>query len=110
MQSGSLTRVIRQEGPAVWQFRWSEKDHDGKRIYRKRIIGSADQYESREAAYLSVKGLLSEINSGKGIAKPTTLTMGTTLRSLPAARNDSRRFMANVGDKEHLPRLHAKLD
>jgi hypothetical protein len=74
--SGSLTRVIRHEGPAVWQFRWSEKGHDGKRIYRKRILGSADQYESREAAYLSVKCLISEINSGKGIAKPTTLTMG----------------------------------
>jgi integrase len=76
MQAGSLTKVIRQEGPVVWQFRWSEKSHDGKRIYRKRIIGSADQYESKEAARMAVTGLLSEINSGKGIVKLTTLTIG----------------------------------
>jgi hypothetical protein len=29
MQRGSLTRVSRKEGPAVWQFRWSEKDLHG---------------------------------------------------------------------------------
>jgi len=26
MQRGSLEMVSRKEGPAVWQFRWSEKD------------------------------------------------------------------------------------
>lgn len=25
MQRGSFAMVIRKEGPAVWQFRWSEK-------------------------------------------------------------------------------------
>jgi hypothetical protein len=35
MQLGSLARVSRKEGPAVWQFRWSEKGWQ----QRKRVIG-----------------------------------------------------------------------
>jgi hypothetical protein len=32
MQRGSLAMVTRKEGPAVWQFRWSEKGLDGDRV------------------------------------------------------------------------------
>jgi hypothetical protein len=43
MQRGSSALVIvsRKEGPAVWQFRWSEKDLPGARVQRKRVIGTA---------------------------------------------------------------------
>ena len=46
MQHGSLTTRPRLEGPDVWQFRWSEKGPDGKRIYRKRVIGTIDEYSN----------------------------------------------------------------
>jgi len=26
--------------PDVWQFRWSEKTPNGRRVYRKRVIGT----------------------------------------------------------------------
>ncbi len=42
MQRGSLAIVIRKEGPAVWQFRWSEKALDGARVQRKRVIGTVE--------------------------------------------------------------------
>lgn len=43
MQRGSLIRSTRKQGPDVWQFRWSEKGGNGKRVYRKRVIGTVDQ-------------------------------------------------------------------
>lgn len=43
MQQGSLIRSARKRGPDVWQFRWSERAGNGKRVYRKRVIGTVDQ-------------------------------------------------------------------
>lgn len=62
MQRGSLIRVTREGGSAIWQFRWSEKSPEGRRIYRKKVIGTVDQYGDLDAARQAVAGLLSEIN------------------------------------------------
>ena len=48
MQRGSLAIVSRKEGPAVWQFRWSEKDLNGVLVQRKRVIGSIERYHRRQ--------------------------------------------------------------
>ena len=50
MQHGSLIKNIRKHGSGVWQFRWSEKSPQGKRIYRKRVIGSVGDYSDVDAA------------------------------------------------------------
>jgi integrase len=63
MQRGSLIRSERKHGPAVWQFRWSDKGPDGQRIYRKRVIGTVDEYAGAEAARHSVRGLLAKPKS-----------------------------------------------
>jgi integrase len=63
MQRGSLIRKNRKQGPDVWQFRWSERGPEGKRVYRKRVIGTVEQYPSDDAARRAVVGLISEINS-----------------------------------------------
>ena len=65
MQRGSLAMVSRKEGPAVWQFRWSEKDLHGTRIQRKRVIGTVERYRDEGAARSAVTVLLQEINSHK---------------------------------------------
>jgi hypothetical protein len=44
MQRGSLIRKNHKQGPDVWQFRWSEKSPEGRRVYRKRVIGTVEQY------------------------------------------------------------------
>jgi hypothetical protein len=49
MQHGSLIKNICKHGPGVWQFRWSEKDPQGKRYYRKRVIGSVGDYSDVDA-------------------------------------------------------------
>jgi integrase len=58
MQHGSLTAKSRLEGPDVWQFRWSEKGPNGKRIYRKRVIGTIEEYSNEDAARSAVASLI----------------------------------------------------
>lgn len=65
MQRGSLAMIGRKEGPAVWQFRWSEKDVHGARAQRKRVIGSVERYPNEAAARSAITVLLAEINSDK---------------------------------------------
>jgi hypothetical protein len=43
MQQGSVILTSRKYGPDVWQFRWSEKDRSGRRIYHSRVIGTIQQ-------------------------------------------------------------------
>jgi hypothetical protein len=65
MQQGSLAIRNRLEGPDVWEFRWSEKAPHGKRVYRKRVIGTVDQYPQIELARTTVAGLIAEVNWAK---------------------------------------------
>lgn len=62
MQQGSLIRSARKRGPDVWQFRWADRGPRGKRIYRKRVIGTACQYPDADSARKAVTGLLRELN------------------------------------------------
>ena len=64
MQQGSLAMVNRKDDPAVWQFRWSEKDRNGRRIYRKRVIGTVRQYPDAQTARDATAALLAHINAG----------------------------------------------
>jgi integrase len=65
MQRGSLALVSRKEGPAVWQFRCSEKDLNGARVQRKRMIGTVERYPDGAAARTAMTIVLAELNSGK---------------------------------------------
>jgi integrase len=63
MQRGSLIKKSRKWGPDVWLFRWSEKGPRGKRVYRKRVIGTLEEYSDVDAARCAVTGLIAKINS-----------------------------------------------
>jgi integrase len=63
MQRGSLIKKSRKRGPAVWLFRWSEKNPRGERVYRKRIIGTLEEYSDVDAARRAVTGLIAKVNS-----------------------------------------------
>lgn len=75
MQSGSLAMVSRKEGPAVWQFRWSEKGLNGVRVQRKRVIGTIERYPNEGSARFAVTALLAEINSDKARFPTRSLTV-----------------------------------
>src|SRR5215813_5422797 len=63
MQQRSLIRSGRKRGPDVWQFRWADRGPHGKRIYRRRVIGTLCQYPDTDSARRAVAGLLREINA-----------------------------------------------
>jgi integrase len=65
MQHESLALVSRKEGPAVWQFRWFEKNLHGARVQRKRVIGTVERYLDEARARSAIAVLLAEINSDK---------------------------------------------
>ncbi len=75
MQRGSLIRKNRKQGPDVWQFRWSERGPEGRRVYRKRVIGTVEQYPSEDAARRAVVGLVSEINSSDRRIRSNAMTV-----------------------------------
>ena len=75
MQRGCMQRNSRKEGPDAWQFRWSETRLDGKRLYRKKIVGTVEQYPDEDAARRSVVGLVSEINTDARPTKSRAMTV-----------------------------------
>src|SRR5215470_9704077 len=62
MQQGSLIRSGRKRGPDVWQFRWADRGPLGKRIYRRRVIGTVFQYPEADSARKAVTGVLREVS------------------------------------------------
>ena len=57
----------------VWQFRWLEKGPNGKRIYRKRVIGTIEEYPDQDVARSAVASLITEMNWAN--LRSTSITM-----------------------------------
>ncbi len=58
MQQGSVIMSERKRGPAVWQFRWSENGAQGQRVYRKRVVGTVEEYPNAEAVRETFRALI----------------------------------------------------
>ena len=78
MQKCSLIRKNRKRGPDVWLLRWSDKSVSGNRIYRKRAIGTIEEYPDSESARRAVASLITRINA----ANPRIGLCSTTLSQL----------------------------
>ena len=63
MQQGSIIQTTRKQGPDVWLFRWSEKNRNGRRVYRKRVIGTVEQYPDGKAVRVAAAALLTQLNA-----------------------------------------------
>jgi hypothetical protein len=48
----------RFEGRDVWQFQWSEKGPNGKRIYRKKVIGTIEENPTQDAVRNAMASLI----------------------------------------------------
>src|ERR1700730_4952437 len=62
-QQGSLNLEERKKGPAVWVYRWWEKDVDGKSVRRKLQVGDAGKYPTESAAQAAADALRLTINN-----------------------------------------------
>lgn len=61
-QQGSLQRVERTSGSAVWSFRWRETQMDGSRKNRNVLIGTVDEFKTESEAQKAVAALRLTIN------------------------------------------------
>ena len=75
MQHGCMERLNRKRGPEVWQFRWSEIDPGGRRLYHKKIVGTVEHYPDETAVRRAVVGLISEINADVPPTSPRAITI-----------------------------------
>src|SRR5579883_1167415 len=61
-QEGSLRLEERKRGPAVWVYRWWEKDATGKPVRRKAQIGNVDDCPTESQAHAAADALRLTIN------------------------------------------------
>lgn len=80
MQQGSTIRSERKHGPDVWQFRWSETGPQGQRVYRKRVVGTVEEYANSEAVREFVKALITKPSPADHHMKPPIMTVGELCR------------------------------
>ena len=74
MQLGSLLRSSRRRGPDVWEFRYRERPHNGRRIYRRIKVGTAREFRTEASVRKGITGLIREINFGDVRVQATTMT------------------------------------
>ena len=75
MQLGSLLRSSRRRGPDVWEFRYRERPHDGRRIYRRIKVGTVREFRTEASVRKGITGLIREINFGDVRIKATSMTV-----------------------------------
>jgi hypothetical protein len=51
-----------KESQAVWEFHWYEPTTDGDTVYRKKVIGTTDEYKTESQAQQAVDALHLTIN------------------------------------------------
>lgn len=62
-QQGSLNLEEREKRPAVWVYRWWEKDIDGKCVRRKLQVGDASEFPTESVAQAAADALRLTINN-----------------------------------------------
>ena len=64
-QRGCLRCTRRKTGPSCWEFLWREYDSDGNRSRRTAVIGTLEQFPTRELAEAAANGLGMSINQDR---------------------------------------------
>ena len=75
MQLGSLLRSGRRRGPDIWEFRYRDRSHNGRRIYRRIRVGTVRQFKTEASARKGITGLIREINFGDPRLRATMMTV-----------------------------------
>lgn len=73
MQLGSLFRSSRRRGPDVWEFRYRERPHNGRRTYRRIKVGTVREFRTEASVRKGITGLIREINFGDVRVRATTM-------------------------------------
>lgn len=74
-QNGCVMMSANGSGERVWLFRWYETQADGKRIRRKKVLGTLDQFKNKSAAEKAASPFRLAVNSGQRNQLSNTVTM-----------------------------------
>jgi integrase len=74
MQNGSLIKANRRNGQEVWEFRWRDRT-SGKAVYRRIVLGSAQQFPTEIEARAATAAIVLEINVNDPRVQTHALTM-----------------------------------
>ena len=64
-QRGYLRCAKRKSGSNCWEFLWRENDAAGKRVRRTAVIGTVEQYPTKEDALDAINGLRMQVNADR---------------------------------------------
>lgn len=64
-QGGYLRHGLRKTGPIRWEFLWWDTEPTGRRVRRKAVIGTVQQYPNLEDAWQASNGLRVSINEAR---------------------------------------------
>ena len=74
-QDGHIERINLAKGPDQWTFRWWEfSEQGGRRIHRRKLIGTVAEYPTISAAKRAVESFRAEINAAA--TKTVRMTVG----------------------------------
>jgi integrase len=62
-QRGYLRCTRRKSGPACWECLWREYSTSGKPVRRTIVVGTTDQYKTRDCAIAAINGLRMQVNA-----------------------------------------------
>jgi len=62
---GSLRCTKCKAGPDRWEYLWRENDETGNRVRRTIVIGTVEQYPTRDLAQAAVNGLRMQVNEDR---------------------------------------------
>jgi hypothetical protein len=73
-QQGYLRLGHRKNGPDCWEFLSRDSESPGKRIRRKAVIGTIQQYPNVEDAWQASNGLRVSIHESRNRQREQTIT------------------------------------
>src|ERR1700684_3484140 len=74
-QRGCLRCTRRKTGPSCWEFLWRENDADGNRTRRTAVIGTLEQFPTRDLAQAAVNGLRMSINQNRNRQREQSISV-----------------------------------
>jgi len=79
-QGGSLRLEERKRGPAVWVYRWWEKNTEGKPVRRKAQLGNSEEYPNESRAQAAADALRLTINETTPRQQLKEITVATLVQ------------------------------
>lgn len=64
-QRGYLRCTRRKSGPDCWEYLWREYSTSRKPVRRTMVVGTTDQYKTRDCAMAAINGLRMQVNAGR---------------------------------------------